>query len=384
MTAAPESVAQPYRLQVRPDSFTLSRGADLVLSFDLDGRPLTWFSDGILHKRSLASRVLARRRGEGGRERWTLTPEQALEQFAQVSAWLHEARAQDPSLRSSPLLTRAAAWTPRRLLDEQARFSLAYSPISILPPDQYYSVVVQVTRGCSWNQCTFCTFYRDRPFTTLPATEFQAHLEQVGALLGGSLALRRSIFLADGNALMVSNARLLPSLASVRAAFPGRPVNGFVDVFTGQRKSVSDWRALRDAGLKRVYVGLETGHDPLLAWVNKPGGREASRQFISQLKEAGLEVGVIVMTGLGGLTYAAGHVTDTSALLEQLPLSSGDLVYLSPFVEHGPYTTRATEDKVAPLPEVDRLTQEQHFRSLLGEAHPGVRVARYDIREFIY
>lgn len=384
MTAAPGSAAQPYRLQVRPDSFTLSRGADLVLSFDLDGRPLTWFSGGTLHKRSLASQVLARRRVNGSRERWTLTPEQALEQFAQVKAWVDEAREQDLLLRSSPLLTRAAEWSPRRLLDEQARFSLAYSPISILPPDQYYSVVVQVTRGCSWNQCTFCTFYRDRPFTTLPLTEFQAHLEQVGALLGGSLALRRSIFLADGNALMVSNARLLTALASVRAAFPGRPVSGFVDVFTGQRKSAEDWRALRDAGLKRVYVGLETGHDPLLAWVNKPGGREASRQFVSQLKEAGLEVGVIVMTGLGGLTYAAGHVADTSALLEQLPLSSGDLVYLSPFVEHGPYVTRATEDDVAPLPEVDRLTQEMLFRSLLSTVHPGVQVARYDIREFIY
>ncbi|MDP9763949.1 radical SAM protein [Deinococcus enclensis] len=384
MTAAPGSAAQPYRLQVRPDSFTLSRGAELVLSFDLDGRPLTWFSGGTLHKRSLASQVLARRRVEGSRERWSLTSEQAREQFAQVNAWLREAREHDPSLRRSPLLTRAAEWTPGRLMGEQERFSLTYSPISILPPDQYYSVVVQVTRGCSWNQCTFCTFYRDRPFTTLPPTEFQSHLVQVGALLGGSLALRRSIFLADGNALMVSNARLLPALDAVCAAFPGRPVNGFVDVFTGQRKCVTDWQALRDAGLKRVYVGLETGHDPLLAWVNKPGGREASRQFVSQLKEAGLEVGVIVMTGLGGLTYAAGHVADTSALLEQLPLSSGDLVYLSPFVEHGPYVTRATEDDVAPLPEVDRLTQEMHFRSLLSTVHPGVQVARYDIREFIY
>lgn len=384
MTAAPGSAAQPYRLQVRPDSFTLSRGAGLVLSFDLDGRPLTWFSEGILHKRSLASQVLARRRVNGSRERWTLTSEQAREQFAQVNAWLREAREHDPSLRRSPLLTRAAEWTPGRLMGEQERFSLTYSPISILPPDQYYSVVVQVTRGCSWNQCTFCTFYRDRPFTTLPLTEFQSHLVQVGALLGGSLALRRSIFLADGNALMVSNARLLPALDAVCAAFPGRPVNGFVDVFTGQRKSVTEWQALRDAGLKRVYVGLETGHDPLLAWVNKPGGRDASQQFVAQLKAAGLEVGVIVMTGLGGSPYAAGHLADTSVLLEQLPLTSGDLVYLSPFVEHGPYVAQARRDGVAPLPEDARLAQELHFRSLLGAVHPDVRVARYDIREFIY
>ncbi|PJI52155.1 hypothetical protein CTI14_47195, partial [Methylobacterium radiotolerans] len=73
--------------------------------------------------RSLASQVLARRRVNGSRERWTLTPEQAFAQFTPVDAWLHEAREQDLLLCSSPLLTRAAEWTPGRLMGEQERFS---------------------------------------------------------------------------------------------------------------------------------------------------------------------------------------------------------------------------------------------------------------------
>lgn len=377
-----------WTLQTRPESFTLSRSGtgagNEVLSFDAEGRLLTWFSPlfapGTLYKRALDSRLLGRRQQGGQRRRW-----QANEaEQEQVFAALLGAAAQAQADLASPLLDRVLAWTPARLRAEQERFAAAYAPVSILPPDQYFAVVVQATRGCSWNRCTFCTFYRDRPFSVQTPSDFAAHLRAVADLLGEGARLRRSLFLADGNALMLSNGKLLPLIAQARAAFPGREVHGFLDVFTGSRKSVADWQELREAGVRRVYLGLETGHDPLLAWLDKPGSAAQATALIHDLKAAGLNVAPIFMTGVGGQAYAAAHLADTRRLLERLPLGAGDLVYLSPFVPHGDYAARARDSGVLPLTPAEREAQAEALRGFLRAHKPGVQAARYDIEEFMY
>lgn len=344
---------------------------------------LTWFEDGTLYKRSLDSRVLARRAAHGRRERWALDDHEAADMFERVRTFV--ARALDEPLQKT-LLERTVAWTPDRLLAERAKFARAYAPVGILPPDQYFSVVLQATLGCSWNKCTFCTFYEGRPFTVKTQGAFEVHLTDVRDFLGEGATLRRSLFLADGNALMVANAKLLPMMNAAKRTFPNRDFYGFVDVFTGQRKTVEQWAELREAGLRRVYLGLETGHDPLLAWVNKPGGRAESVELVTTLKAAGLNVAPIVMLGVGGRTFAEAHVRDTLALLEALPLAPGDLVYLSPFVQHdgGEYARRADADGLEPLSEPESELQFDVLRDAVKRAHPFVRAARYDIREFLY
>ena len=234
--------------------------------------------------------------------------------------------------------------------------ALGAVPVSILPPDQYLAIVVQATHGCTWNRCTFCNFYQDRPFEIRSTAAFADHLRRVADLLGRAASMRRSLFLADGNALALSVDRLRPIVDAARAAFPDRPWSGFVDVFTGERKTADDWRELRAHGLDRVYVGLETGHGPLLEFLNKPGTPEDARSFLTTLKEAGVRVSVILMAGAGGERYAAGHVRDTLAVVGGLPLGPGDLVYLSPFVEHtdSEYASRAREDGVRPLADAAR------------------------------
>lgn len=120
-------------------------------------------------------------------------------------------------------------------------------------------------------------------------------------------------------------------------------------MFTGQRKTVQDWTELQQAGVKRVYLGLETGHDLLLAWLNKPGSTTQAMRLIDDLQAAGLRVSPIFMTGVGGQQYAEGHAADTMRLLGQLPLGAGDLVYFSPLVPHGKYAAAAQKDGVTPL-----------------------------------
>ena len=259
-------------------------------------------------------------------------------------------------------------------------------PISILPPDQYQAVVLQATFGCSWNRCTFCSFYQDRPFSAKTPAAFTEHIERVAALLGEAVALRQSIFLADGNALMLANSRLMPLIERAQAAFPGRGIYGFVDVFSGEKKPLADWQALERAGLRRVYIGLETGHDALLAWLNKPGSAAEAQEFIATLKRAGLSVSAIVMVGAGGSAFAEAHLRDSLALLAAIPFTKGDLVYLSPFIEHpgSVYAQRAAELGSRALSDDERATQYEALKRGIRQAHPKVKVALYHLEEFFY
>ena len=156
-----------------------------------------WFDGGRTFKRSMASEVHGRERRGGVRRRWVLDEPEARQQFA----GLLERVAQAPRDRlAEAVRTRLdviRSWTPERLLAERERFREAYPwPVTILPPDQYLSIVVQVTFGCTWNRCTFCSFYQDREFTARGTAELNDHLGKVVDLFGRSAALRRSLFLA--------------------------------------------------------------------------------------------------------------------------------------------------------------------------------------------
>lgn len=374
----------PWTVRIAPHVTTLARDEEEVYTFDLEGRPVSWWDGERFFKRSLASDVHERGRAADGRTYRTLRGPEAGALFARVLERVGAASDPDPVARER--IARIASWTPERLLAERARFEAAYRPISILPPDSYLSIVLQATFGCSWNKCTFCDFYQGRPFRARPAGEFAAHVDAVRALLGAGAALRRSIFLADGNALVLANERLRPIFDAARAAFPGRSFAGFLDVYTGERKPAAAWKELRAIGLDTVHLGVESGHDPLLAWMSKPAGFDATIDLASSLREAGLRLAAIFMVGAGGARYAAAHVRDTVALIERLPLRPGDIVYLSPFVEHpdSEYARRARAEGIAPLDDAAMAAQYDVLYAAVRRVHPRARVARYDLREFLY
>jgi len=247
-------------------------------------------------------------------------------------------------------------------------------------------VVLQATWGCSWNRCTFCSFYQDRPFQVRSLGEFRRHGEGVKRFLGRGLALRRSVFLADGNALVLGRNRLFPMMETVRNLFPGLPIHGFVDLLGGERRPVKEWAELKQLGLARVHIGLETGSDSLLGWLNKPGSASESLEFVSTLNKAGLQVALIFLVGAGGERYRERHREETVALASRLPLSKGDLVYLSPFLpEAGSTYSRKAEDERIPALSQEQAGEEYRtLRDRIRAACPAAKVARDDIREFMY
>ena len=133
---------------------------------------------------------------------------------------------------------------------------------------------------------------------------------------------------------------------------------------------------------------MESGHDPLLRWLNKPGDAADVLDAVQTLKTAGVAVSVIVMAGVGGATFADAHVRDTVALLNAMPLTSGDLIYLSEFKEQpgSDYARHARLLSVPALSAAQVREQATAIRSgfvAMDSAHPP-QFSRYAIDEFIY
>lgn len=376
-------MTEPLLATAKPGFTTISPDRERVVAFDREGRLYSYFKAGVTYRRTLASTVEVRYRNEV-RQRERLDPERARELFAEA----YEVAAQcaphaSPAVRQR-LDEEILRWTPDLLLAEGEAFARIYKPISILPPDQYLGIVLQATEGCTWNRCTFCSFYQDRPFRAKSEPEFAAHVQTVKAFFGKGTLMRKGIFLADGNALALSQNRLEPMIQLARDAFPDQRVYSFIDLYTGERRSVDGWKRLAQLGLHRVYIGMETGHDELLHFLNKPGSREELIDFVHDLKQAGLAVGLIVMVGVGGAEYRSAHAEATYEAIARMPLGTGDLIYLSPFIEQpdSAYVERRIAASLAPLSpaeiEAELAQLARRIRAL------GFKAARYDIREFMY
>jgi hypothetical protein len=355
-------------------------------SFDLAGRLIGAFEGGRNYRRGLDNRVLQKWTKGGGRQRRWLAAAEA-QTFLESAYRLAEQVAQAIGDARLDVLR---GWDWPRLQADAVRFAAVYKPVSILPPDQYLALVLQATEGCSHNRCTFCDFYRGRPFRIKGPDELRAHIAAVREFFGPAIALRKSLFLADANALVAPMARLRGWLDVIgeTCVLPQAGIYSFIDAFDVHRKSVAEWAELANRGLRRVYIGMETGDDALLRWLNKPGTVADVVEAVTMLKAAGVAASVIVMTGIGGDHFAEAHVRGTITALNAMPLAAGDIVYFSPFVDHSgsEYARLAAKAGIRPLSDTQITAQETAIRAGLrfhDPAHPP-QCSRYDIREFIY
>jgi hypothetical protein len=201
--------------------------------------------------------------------------------------------------------------------------------------------------------------------------------------------LRRSLFLGAANALCTAGARMLPLMEAAVRAFPQAAAGGvyaFVDAWAGRRRAAEyqDYAAL---GLRRVYVGLESGDPELVSWLRKPGTPEDALSLVEALHESGIAVAVIVLLGAGGERFFNAHARRTAELLARMELGPLDILYFSELQTQPTldYARRAQVEGVEPLarPRID----EQRRAIELGLARGGRRLPRratYDVREFVY
>lgn len=180
------------------------------------------------------------------------------------------------------------------------------------PPSEARSLILQATIGCSWNRCSFCEMYTDRRFRPRPVDEV---LAEIDAVARHPVRFRR-VFLADGDALVLSNRRLLPILEALREQLPAvTRVACYATPDNLLRKSVGELAALREAGLGLVYLGIESGDDLLLERIAKGATHAQTVAALDRAREAGIRRSVMIINGLGGRARSERHAEASAALL---------------------------------------------------------------------
>ncbi|MCL1896033.1 MAG: B12-binding domain-containing radical SAM protein, partial [Clostridiales bacterium] len=177
-----------------------------------------------------------------------------------------------------------------------------------------YSLIVQATIGCSNNSCTFCSMYKDKKFRARPTADVIADLREARGMYRNV----GRVFLADGDALVLSADRLLVLLAEVRALFPEC---GRVSIYgTPQavlRKTPEELRKLAGAGLAIVYIGAESGDDEVLMRIAKGATADETIAAIRKLEDAGIAASVTFISGLGGEPLSEKHASGCARVITE-------------------------------------------------------------------
>jgi radical SAM superfamily enzyme YgiQ (UPF0313 family) len=192
-------------------------------------------------------------------------------------------------------------------------FPIAYIEPVFRPPSEAHSLILPVTNGCSWNNCTFCEMYTQEQKKFRARDESQV-LDEIRRA-GEQLIVQR-VFLADGDALVLPTRRLLVILSAIREYMPSvQRVSSYCLPRNLRKKSVDELKELADAGLRMAYVGCESGDDEVLARINKGETFESSLSALDKLGQAGITRSVMILNGLGGVALSEQHADNSARLM---------------------------------------------------------------------
>jgi radical SAM superfamily enzyme YgiQ (UPF0313 family) len=289
----------------------------------------------------------------------------------------------------------------------------------IRPPSEAYSLLIRATRNCPWNKCLFCHCYKDTQFSLRSVEDIEREIDAASnmrnriveashtlgyggnvqlaaaALLGQSCddaCLRnvalflygggQSVFLQDSNTLIMRTPDLVHVLRHLNDAFPGLSrVTSYSRSHTAAHKTLEELKLIRDAGLVRIHMGLETGYDALLEYMQKGTTSEQQISSGQKLNAAGFSLSEYVMPGLGGKAMAQGHVRETTRVLNAINpafirLRSLHVVPTMPLwerVQDGSFELQSEDDVVGEIRdmvaglEVTSQFKSDHILNLLME-----------------
>jgi len=226
----------------------------------------------------------------------------------------------------------------------------------IRPPSEAASLLVRVSRNCPWNRCTFCGLYKDTKFSLRPVDHVLRDIDMVRFYVdaieaarksGDSISQRdlsnltpngekgdlqalhaasnfvangmQSIFIQDGNSLIIKPDDIIRILLHLQEAFPEvERVTSYARSHTIARINDEKLRRMANAGLNRIHIGMESGSDAVLKMVKK--GTDKATQIIAgrKVKKAGIELSEYYMPGLGGQTLTRENALETADTLNQI------------------------------------------------------------------
>ena len=189
---------------------------------------------------------------------------------------------------------------------------MKYEGVVIRPPSEANSLILQVTIGCSHNKCTFCPAYKAKRFRMRTFTEIKEDIDEARL----NTPPYRRVFLADGDALIMPQEKLLRIATYLQEAFPSlQRIGIYGNAKSILKKSVAQLQALKEHKLSIIYLGIESGDEATLRHVKKGTTYEKIVEAGKRVKAAGIKLSVTVLLGIAGVERSIPHAQKTARIL---------------------------------------------------------------------
>lgn len=186
------------------------------------------------------------------------------------------------------------------------------------PPSEGDNLIIQTTLGCSFNQCSFCSMYKSKPYQARPTADVLNDIDEAAARWPDA----QRVFLADGDALTLPMENLLPIIDRLAESLPRLSrVSCYATPANILRKSPQELTALRERKLNLLYFGIESGANRLLKKITKGATQHSIRRAMEKAAESRMKVSATVILGLGGQSHWREHIAGTVELLNSAPLT---------------------------------------------------------------
>ena len=167
------------------------------------------------------------------------------------------------------------------------------------PPSEAYSLIIQITLGCSHNKCSFCSMYKEKKFVIKPIEDIKSDIDAFRAMYKNRSV--EKIFLADGDALVVPTEILVQVLDYIKEVFPEcKRVSIYGTAIAIHQKSVEDLKKLYEKGLTLVYLGVESGDNDALKFIKKGIRAERVVDLAKKIQDTGIDLSITLIAGLMG------------------------------------------------------------------------------------
>ena len=185
------------------------------------------------------------------------------------------------------------------------------------PPSEADSLLVQATVGCPHNLCTFCMVYKDGiKFKVRPVADIKADLEEAAASYGSQV---RTLFFPAGNTIAMPTPALAEICRYSRTLFPRlQRITVYGSSHYIHRKGGEQLKALAQAGLSRIHVGVESGDDVILARIKKGATAQDHIAAGKLARAVGIEINAYIMLGIGGVGHSESHAQETARVINEM------------------------------------------------------------------
>lgn len=189
---------------------------------------------------------------------------------------------------------------------------IQYSEPVFRPPSEANSLILQITDGCSWNKCAFCEMYSPKKFSVKSKDQIFREIE----MLAPYASRIKKVFLADGNAMVLSYNKLMQVIDKLNSTLPNLiRISAYALPSDIISKTDFELETLANAGLKILYTGVETGDDDLLNAINKGETMSSTIQGLVKARDAGIKLSVMILNGLGGKIFSNQHAINSAMVV---------------------------------------------------------------------